>query len=237
MKFEKIENSAFLPFYTNELWAISRSIVSLGNQLYNTDLYQKYAADNNIRALSSTSETHEIISSILSYTSRLDKLLRASNQRVDENDDAYNFRKERCAFLRKTFLPKKKNFFEIFKSNIRNGIEHFDERVDLMCYKIISKDELINTKTLLCNLTATNTNCFENWDYVLPLKVFIINTGEYFMADQNFEKQSILIYDILNEVEGIEKKCNKWSEIRNDANGRVIENPGGLLKPPPHQAE
>jgi len=235
MKFEKIENSAFLPFYTNELWSISKSIVNLGNQLYSIDLYLKYADDNTIRVLSSISEIHEIISSILSHTSRLDKLLRSSGQRGDENEDAFNFRKERCAFLRKTFLPKKKNPFEIFKSSIRNGIEHFDERVDLMCYKIIAGDELINNKTLLCNITATNSNCFNNWDDVLPFKVFIINTGEYFMVDQNFEKQSILIYDILNEVAEIEKRCHKWSETRPDANGKIIQSPGGLLKRSPHE--
>lgn len=238
MKFEKIENSVFIPFYTNELWAISRSIVTLGKQLYNTELYLKYINNKSIRELSPTSETHEIISLILSLTSRLDKLLRAASQRENEDDGAYYFRKERCDFLRNNFLPKKKKTHEIFKSNIRNAIEHFDERLDLMCSQIISQNQTINTKTLFCNQTITNTNIFnDKWEYILPFKVFVINTGEYFMADKNFEKQSILIYDILDEADKLEKKCYEWSENRKDINGDFAKNPSGLLKIPPHRVD
>lgn len=234
MKFEKVERSSYLPFYAHELWAISRSIVTLGKQLYDTELCSKYIADNNIRAFSNSSEAHEIISSILNHTSRLDKILRASNKRDNEDDDAYNFRMERCEFLKKNFLPKKKPT-EIFKSSIRNGIEHFDERLDLMCGKIISQNKEINTKTLVYNLTITNTNIFDDkWDYVLPFKVFVINTGEYFMVDKNFEKQSIQIYNILNEVEKIESNCSKWFENRKDPTGKFSENPSGIIAPPLH---
>jgi hypothetical protein len=238
MKFEKIENSAFLPFYTNELWAISRSIVSLGKQLYNTKLYLNYIKDKNIRELSPTSETHEIISLILSLTSRLDKLLRASSRRENEDDEAYQFRKDRCDFLRNNFLPKKKKTHEIFKSNIRNAIEHFDERLDLMCNQIISQNQSINTKTLFCNQTITNINIFnDRWEYILPFKVFVINTGEYFMTDKDFEKQSILIYTILDEAHKLEQKCYEWSASGRDINGNFAENPSGQLKIPPHQVD
>lgn len=235
MKFEKIENSAFIPFYTNELWAISKSIVTLGKQLYDTELYLKYLNDKSIRELSPTSETHEIISLILSLTSRLDKLLRSSNQRENEDNEAYSFRRDRSSFLRNNFLPKKKKPHEIFKSDIRNAIEHFDERLDLMCTQIISNDQIINTKTLFCYQTITNTNIFNDWEYVLPIKVFVINTGEYFMTDKNFVKKSILIYDILDEADKIEKKCTEWSQNRKDVNGNFDKNPSGLLKIPPHQ--
>ena len=234
MSFDKINNSQFFNFYVNEIWAISRSILELGERLRNTEPYLKFQADNKSRFLNSTTETHEIISSILTHSARLDKFMHSSNQRDKETEDIYTFRKERAKVLRKLVLPKKKKPFEIFKAGVRNGIEHFDERLDLMSRKILEYDNAINNKTLLYNLTIADTDSFKGWERVLPFKVFVVSTGEYFMTNHLFEEQSVLIYDLLEEVAKIDENCFKWRERNKNADGNYNPNPAGMMKPHPH---
>jgi hypothetical protein len=107
MRFEKINNSLFFNFYINEVWAIARSILELGERLQKTESLLKYQADNNSRILDSTTQTHEIISSILTHSARLDKFMHSSNQRDNETEEIYSFRKERAKILRKLVLQKK----------------------------------------------------------------------------------------------------------------------------------
>lgn len=234
MSFEKINNSLFFNFYINEIWAIARSILELGKRLQKTEPLLKYQADKNGRFLDSTTQTHEIISSILTHSARLDKFMHSSNQRVSETEENYSFRKERAKTLRKLVLPKKKKPFEIFKAGVRNGIEHFDERLDLMSKKIIEGEYEINNKTLLYNLTITNKDTFSGWERVLPFKVFVVGTGEYFMTNHLFEEQSVLIYDLLEEISKIDENCLKWTKKHKDKEGNFNKNPGGILKAHPH---
>jgi hypothetical protein len=234
MSFEKINNTLFFNFYFNEIWTIARSILELGEKLKKTESFLKYQADNNSRFLDSTVEVHEIISSILTHSARLDKFMHSSNQRDKETEEIYSFRKERAKILRKLILPKKKKPFEIFKAGVRNGIEHFDERLDLLSRKIIKGDNDINNKALLYNLTITNTDIFKGWKRALPFKVFVVSTGKYYIINHLFEEQSVMIYDLLEEIAKIDENCLNWSRKNKNEDGDFNTNPGGILKVHPH---
>jgi hypothetical protein len=106
--------------------------------------------------------------------------------------------------------------------------------LDLLSRKIIEGDNEINNKTLLYNLTITNTDTFKGWERVLPFKVFVVSTGEYYMTNHLFEEQSVLIYDLLEEVAKIDENCLKWSEKNKKDDGDFNTNPGGMLKAHPH---
>ncbi|MBU2062251.1 MAG: hypothetical protein KKH44_10445 [Bacteroidetes bacterium] len=235
MSFEKISNSTFSNFYIIEIWTIAKSISELAERLYNSNTYKgvKEKPGNNI--LDSSSEPHEIISSVLTHTSRLHKLFQSTSKRDNETDEEYEFRKQRSKYLRKLLLHKKKQSHEIFKSGVRNGIEHFDERIDLMNKKIISKDNQLINKALLYNITLSRKEVFENWEAVLPFKVFIIDSGDYYMVDKDFQEQIISIYEIFIEASKIMDNCKKWAAGQPDEKGKIIENPVGILRTGPHK--
>jgi hypothetical protein len=235
MSFEKISKSTYVNFYIMEIWAISESIIVLKGRLFNTNTYKQIKEQSESNTLDSSSEPHEIVSSILNHSARLHKLFHSSSQRDAETGEEYSFRKERSEYLRKLLLPKKKNAHEIFKAGVRNGIEHFDERIDLMNSKILDKDVAINEKALLYNMTLSSKRVFGNWNEVLPIKVYIVDTNEYFMTNHLFEEQVINLNNIFEESLKIHEKCQKWGEKIKDENGKIIDGTAGILKTPKHE--
>ena len=137
--------------------------------------------------------------------------------------------------MRKLLLHKKKNTHEIFKSGVRNGIEHFDERVDLMNSKILLNEKQLNGKALLYNITLSSKRVFEEWNQVLPFKVYIVESGEYFMTDHLFEEQVVLLHEIFDEVLRIQNNCIAWAAKRPDKTGKIMDRPSGIIKTPRHE--
>lgn len=234
MEFQKLKNSTYLDYYVIEVWSIVESIQDLKQRLRRTDAYQNITSKKGNNMLISSPEPHEIISSILTHASRLNKLFLASSKRDNEDESSFKFRKQRSEYLRKLLLPKSKKGREIFKAGVRNGLEHFDERLDLMCQGILEKQHQIVNKALLYNITLSSKNVFENWESVVPFKVYTVDSGEYFMVDQNFEVQIINIEIVLKEIDDIAAKCQDWANHLESQNGKKISGPGGLLSTPPN---
>ena len=110
---------------------------------------------------------HEIIFSILSSSAKINKLVQASNQRYLESEDEHNFRKKRCATLRK-YIPIQKNP-EILKTSVRNSIEHFDDRLDKL-FSALSKDSNFGGKTLIYKMIINSKKAIRPWDQLFPFK-------------------------------------------------------------------
>ena len=234
MSFERIGNSIFVDFYINEIWAVATSISALENRLKDCGTFEEMRKNEGRNMISPSVEPHELASSILSSTSRLHKLFESSNQRAKESDSDYSFRKARSNFLRKTLLPKKKSGYEIFKSRVRNAIEHFDERIDLLNNKILAGDTTINTKAILYNMTVSSKTAFDNWNDLVPIKVLSFDNGDYYMVDHTFSERSVNLYEIFNEVRYIQEKCVVWGEGKIDSKGNHLQNPVGIIKTAKH---
>jgi hypothetical protein len=235
MSIDKVKSSIFADFYIQEVWSIATGIVSLKGRLENSDaIIQARERVEGHNTLSNSNEPHEIVSSILGHASRLHKLFQCASQREGEEKEKYEFRGDRAKFLRKQLLPKKKVGHEIFKSSVRNSIEHFDERVDLMVSKVLDNDVSINSKIILYNITLSSKEVFADWNQVLPIKLFLVDSFEYHMANHNFESHTISLNDVFSEAEHIVKKCQEWAAVRPDPNGQVITAPAGIMKTPRH---
>jgi hypothetical protein len=187
----------------------------------------------NNHILNSDIEIHEVISSIVTHTSRLDKFFRVSNQRDDEGEKTYIFRKDRAEYLRKLLL--KKNSREIYKASIRNAIEHIDERLDLIKVNILDINSSIHNKTLLLNMTLSSQKVFSSWKDILPLQVFLVHENHYYVINENLEAHYIDLSILFDEVKHIAKKCSEFFRDRPDGEGETLENPAGILKASPHQ--
>jgi len=235
MSIDKVKDSIFSDFYIQEVWSIATGIVSLKDRLENTDtiIKAKGRAEGQ-HTLSNSNEPHEIASSILGHASRLHKLFQCTSQRKGEEKEKYEFRRDRAKFLRNQLLPKKKAGYEIFKSGVRNSVEHFDERVDLMISKVLDNDAFVNSKAILYNITLSSKEAFVDWNQVLPIKLFLVDSFEYHMADHNFESHTVSLNDIFSEAEYIAKKCQEWAAVRPDPKGQVLTTPAGIMKTPRH---
>jgi hypothetical protein len=236
VQFSQIEKSSFSSIYINEVWAVANSIGSLNDRLNNdeTILKMNESLIAGTNCSSPSSEPHELISAILGHASRLDKLFKSSNQRDGEPKDSYEFRKTRSKFLRKSLLPKKRETHEIFKTGVRNSIEHFDERADLLCHRIIERHHDICTKAILYNMTISSKRVFMKWSDVIPFKVYIVDSSEYVMLDHEFNNHVINISVIVDEAHQIAAKCKLLAKEKPDSNGNVVENPFGLISTPPN---
>ena len=234
MSLDKISKTAYFQLYIIEIWTIAKTIIELSDKLFNCQPYMVITSKPENNILDPSSEPHEIISSVLTHAARLHKLFQSSNKREGEEESEFEFRKQRSKHLRQLLLPKKKQSHEIFKTGVRNGMEHFDERVDLMNTKIINRDENLIFKTLLYNVTLSSKRVFVDWHNVIPFKVYIVDTGDYIMVDYNFEPQSVSIYEIFEEVKKVLENCKKWAKGIPDTKGNVLNNPVGILKTGPH---
>lgn len=233
---DKVKNSIFLDFYVQEVWSIAEGLISLRDRLERSDaIIDARGRAKGHNTLSNSNEPHEFASSILGHASRLHKLFHCASQRDGEKKEEYEFRRDRANFLRKQFLPKKKAGHEMFKSGVRNSVEHFDERVDLMISKILTNDEFINSKAILYNITLSSKETFADWNQVLPIKLFLVDSFEYHTVDHNFESHTISLNDIFSEAEHIAKKCQDWAATRPDSNGQVLTAPAGIMKTPRHE--
>jgi len=214
-----------LTIYRNEIWAITNSILSLRDRLLASNaLILCSDSENNI--ISPDIEPHEIISSILNNASRLEKLFVIANQRDKETQSEYDFRRERGQLLRKIFLSKQRGVRELFKTSARNSIEHFDERIDVLMNKLIEGDINVKEKLILYNLTLNYKDYFDSWELVLPIKVLVTQSLEYYIVNSKMEKEFIDLNKIFKEVEKMQKKVqlyvdNKFPEGSQDRIGPV----------------
>jgi hypothetical protein len=221
VQFSQIEKSSFSSIYINEVWAVANSIGSLNDRLNNdeTILKMNESLIASTNCSSPSSEPHELISAILGD---------------GEPKDSYEFRKTRSKFLRKSLLPKKRETHEIFKTGVRNSIEHFDERADLLCHRIIERHHDICTKAILYNMTISSKRVFMKWSDVIPFKVYIVDSSEYVMLDHEFNNHVINISVIVDEAHQIAAKCKLLAKEKPDSDGNVVKNPFGLISTPPN---
>ncbi|MFT6922973.1 MAG: hypothetical protein ACJA1C_001981 [Crocinitomicaceae bacterium] len=215
-----------LTIYRNEIWSITGSILKLRDNLFTCDsirLCGDMVNDEPDVIMSPDPEPHELISSILNNASRLHKLFLVASQRQGESDLQYEFRKGRGELVRTHFLGKPKQFKEIFKSRIRNSIEHFDERTDALLNALIENDLSVEEKLIVYNLTINYKDYFNPWDLVLPIKVLVVETWEYFMVNGDLEKESINLKKLFEEVEKIQAQVRNYI-IENYPEGSVERN-------------
>lgn len=216
-----------LTIYRNEIWSITNNILQLRDKLLQNEAYIRCLESIENEILDPASDPHEIIYGILNCSSRLHKLFVVASKRDGEGDMQYNFRLERGELLRKYFLGKNKGEREIFKVAVRNSIEHFDERVDTLMNSLI--DELepkIEKMLILYNMTITSKQLFDPWELLLPIKVFVVDSLEYYMIDQKMDKQVIDLGKIFREIEKIRQNIisyvdENYLEDEIDRNGPV----------------
>lgn len=198
-----------LSIYRNEIWSITSSILKLKEKIITSDAFIRCGDKDNF-VIDHDPEPHEIITTILNNASRLQKLFIVANQRMNESDQEYQFRKERGEYLRKYFLPKKKGERELFKTSARNSIEHFDERTDVLMNKLIENDIELGERLILYNMTINYKDFFQPWDLALPIKVFVTESLEYFIVNERLEKEFVSLKMIFAESEKIHEKVKEY---------------------------
>ncbi len=200
-----------LTIYRNEIWSITQLILNQKVRLINSDTFKR-SLDPANHLIDPHPEPHEIISIILNGASRLHKLFEVANKRSDETEKDYQFRKDRSKYLKDRFLSKCRGERELFKTKARNSIEHFDERTDLLMNALIEKETAVEGKFVLYNMSLSSKEIFQPWDKVLPIKVFVNSTMEYFITNNEMKIEQISLNKIFSEIEKIQQKVITYVE-------------------------
>jgi hypothetical protein len=158
-------------------------------------------------------EAHSLIKSIVSDASHVANLIDPGKKRKEETPGHYFFRKERGERLRKIFNSVK--IEQILNRELRNSIEHLDERLDDLVHRI-SKKVIKRQQNLAYNMV------FSHKEVIVPTPVLI---RVYVSSERMFYNMNWRF-----DIEKIYSECaSMLTAIQSLESIKKSKEPGGLL--------
>ena len=158
-------------------------------------------------------EAHSLIKLIITNSSHVANLIDPRTKKKDENEERYQFRKERGEFLKKIF-----NVIvieEILQRELRDSIEHFDERLDNLVHSV-SKKARKKDQSLAHNMVFSKKAVLQ--PFPIPVRVYV--SAEKIFYNMNWRLDIGKIYtecvSMLDAVQNLEKI-------------KKIKEPGGMI--------
>lgn len=158
-------------------------------------------------------EVHSLIKSIVSDSSQVANLIDPRKKRKDETLEHYTFRKRRGEHLMKIFngIPIE----IILNRELRNSMEHFDERLDNLVHKI-SNEGTKKQQNLAHNIVFSHRNVI--LPFPIPIRVYVSSEKIFYNMKWRFDIGNIYeeCISMLNAVKSLESI-------------KELKEPGGLL--------
>lgn len=169
-----IENSVFLGIYYSEILILAKSIVKDCDEIFD-----KFALSDKQGFISVDYETQHKINSIVVTYGNIQKILKPENKRKhNETAVVHATRVARGKHLK--YLLEESGVNNLLDLRVRNGIEHFDERIDKLVLK--QRKEQIKNSLILYNMTFSDKTVIysilsEKTKHLKPyfLKVYVVS--------------------------------------------------------------
>ena len=158
-------------------------------------------------------EVHSLIKSIVNDSSHVANLIDPRERRKDEPIEHYIFRKERGKHLREIFNSI--SIEKILNRNLRDSIEHFDERLDNLVQSV-SKKVKKKQQNLAHNMVFSHKEVIV--PFPIPIRVYVSSEKVFYNMNWRFDLGKIHAecVSMLNAIQSLES-IKKTKE------------PGGLL--------
>lgn len=196
--------------YIHEIIYVSSMIIKDCDIIFNS--FEKTTEHAYIRV---DPESQYLINSIIVNASNLKKIFKPkSNKDKRESRDLFNKRKDRG---KKLFnLLEFENYDVLNKSNVRNNIEHFDERIDSTFVNFLNEYEnLLKYENVIYNLTLSTRLIFQSDPYYL--RSYIIDEKVAYV-----DNESINLGVLYSEVETILEKAHSILPPSQSGGGLMI---------------
>jgi hypothetical protein len=164
-------------------------------------------------------ESSSLVKSIIDDSAEVANLIQPRRKRKDETAESYLFRKHRGEYLSHIF--KDITITEMLNRNVRDSIEHFDERLDRLIHTVSEKAGK-KPQTLAYNMvisdrqvmsTVMNTRTFP-----LPIRIYISSERK--------------VYNMMWQLDigKIYTECTSMFEVlKENSNLKKENDPGGML--------
>ncbi len=198
------------PVYIEELFWLSTSIKEKCEELWNIEKLpdKGYTIKVDLKTMS-------IVKSIVDDTFQLKNILWPRGAIKTEKQQTKEFRNKRGSTIRKIFDDL--DLSEIKNENIRNSLEHFDERLDK--YNLELKQKL-NKKGLniIFNMILSEREAIN--PFPIPFRVLII------------KEKSLYNFNFKLDLDKVYSECSQIVErLINMPERKNIKEPGGLFLP------
>ncbi|MFE2774587.1 hypothetical protein [Aerococcus urinaeequi] len=196
--------------YIHEIIYVSSMIIKDCDIIFNS--FEKTTERAYIRV---DPESQYLINSIIVNASNLKKIFKPkSNKDKCESRDLFNKRKDRGKKLFNLFGFE--NYDVLNKSNVRNNIEHFDERIDSTFVNFLNESEnLLKYENVIYNLTLSTRLIFQSDPYYL--RSYIIDEKVAYV-----DNESINLGVLYSEVETILEKAHSILPPSQSGGGLMI---------------
>ncbi len=158
-------------------------------------------------------EVHSLIKSIVNDSSHVANLIDPREKRKVETVEHYTFRKERGEHLKEIFNGV--SVEKILNRELRDSIEHFDERLDNLVHSVSNKVEK-KQQNLAHNMVFSDKEVIT--PFPIPIRVYISSEKVFYNMNWRFDigkiyAECISMLDVIQNLESIKK----------------AKEPGGLL--------
>lgn len=204
------KDSDLIDVYLEELYWLSSSIKN------NTEkIFQMAKVPEKGYLIQVDPEIHSLIKSVIDESTQVKNLLKPRAHIGDESDDEYRYRKERGEQLSGLFRDI--DLTEILRDDVRNSMEHFDERLDKLSFtvrkNIRKKDQFIAYNMVFSEKTVMTP--FPN-----PIRIYVS------------KEKSFYIFGLKLDIWKIHEESKRILEVLNtDPRRKKISEPGGMLLP------
>lgn len=158
-------------------------------------------------------EAFSLIKSIVDDSAQVANLISPSPQRKNEPEAKGVYRIERAKYLRG--LIGEKLPAEILRQDVRDSLEHFDERLDRLTHRV-SKNIKKKGRAIAHNMVISEKSAFNPFPY--PLRVYISAERVFYSLDWR-----VNIGRIYQEC------CSMIENLKSTETIKKTEEPGGLL--------
>ncbi|WP_102802979.1 hypothetical protein [Klebsiella michiganensis] len=198
----KFSDVKYKQIYLEEIWFLANSIIRRVKRL---DDLAKVPESGYL--FFSKHEITELILGILSNSANIKKLTNPGKQAKGESAGAFQFRVDRCNFIKNSFPEI--DFLGILDTKLRNTLEHFDEYLDDFM-TTIAKGEFSHAYPMVAlNFGLSDQDAFE--PHLYPIRMYESKTKNFYNFDNIVNIKSI--YDVATAID--EKlKCEKLKLIQ-----------------------
>ncbi|MBD7375766.1 hypothetical protein HPO00_06495 [Klebsiella pneumoniae] len=178
----KFSDVKYKQIYLEEVWFLADSIIRKVKKL--DDVANTPESGY---LIFSTPEITDLILGILSNSANIKKLTNPGKQARGESAGAFQFRVDRCNFIKNSFPEI--DFSGVLDTKLRNTLEHFDEYLDDFM-TTIAKGDFSNAYPMVAfNIGLSDQDAFK--PHLYPVRMYESKTKTFYNFDNVVNIQSI----------------------------------------------
>jgi hypothetical protein len=202
--------SEIVSLYLEEIYWLSSSIKSKTEMIF-----EKTKVPEKGYVIQVDIEIHSLIKAVIDESAQLKRMLEPRKTLNGETEDQREFREQRGQSLSNLF--RSIDISEIMKDDVRNAMEHFDERLDKLSFSV-RKNRRKKPQRIAYNMVFSDKKVMS--PFPNPVRIYISN------------ERKLYIFGLTLDLGKIHEESSKMLEIlKKEPRRKDIKEPGGLLLP------